>query len=136
MRSYHFIKSQENGRLKFNCFDIGKTEKWSRPISDEKRDNYPDYSVGIYQNINSKDIDLAFIDGRFRVACVLGVILNCSKDIKILVHDYPEREYYHVIEEFLDIVEIADTLYSFKIKDNVDIERVKELYEEYKYQYE
>ncbi len=133
--SYKFIRNSEDNRLKLNHIDIGKTKNYGAPLNDDKKENYPQYSKDVFQKINPKEFDLVFIDGRFRVACALQTILNCSKDVKILIHDYPKRKYYHIIEEFLDVAENADTLYSFKIKDNIDVERVKELYEEYKYEY-
>ena len=73
------------------------------------------------------------IDGRFRVACALATIMNCKKSTKIMIHDYTFRQYYHILEEFLDIVETIDTLVVFKIKNNVDMKKVEELYNEYKY---
>lgn len=49
------------------------------------------------------------------------------------MHDYTIRKEYHVIEEFLDICEVADTLTVFSLKKNFNQLRVKELYEKYKY---
>lgn len=136
LRTYKFISDNENNRLNFIYVDIGKIKNIGKPLNDEKKENYPNYSTGIYNNIEAEDFDLALVDGRFRVACVLGIILNCKHDIKIMIHDYPEREYYHEIEEFLDVVETSDTLYVFKIKNDIDRNRVAEFYEKYKYQYE
>ncbi len=136
LRTYKYIHNNENNRLKFIYVDIGKIKSVGKPLNNEKREDYPNYSTGIYEKLNSKNFDLAFVDGRFRVACVLGIILNCSKDITIMVHDYSFREYYHVIEEFLDIIDNSETLYVFKIKNEINKNRVEELYEEYKYSFE
>ena len=88
MRTYKIILNNENSRLEFLPIDIGKTKSFGRPLNDEKRENYPQYSKYVFQKNNSKEFDLIFVDGRFRVACVLQAILNCPKDIKILVTIY------------------------------------------------
>lgn len=136
LRSYKIIDSNINKRLNLLYCNIGEVSKFGRPASNEKFESYPDYSQKIYELTNSGSFDLAFVDGRFRVACVLGIILNCDNNINILVHDYTKREHYHIIEKFLDIVEIHDTLAIFKIKNNIDKEEVRVLYDRYKYNYE
>ncbi len=133
--SYKIVSNAiENDKLKFQHINIGKTGDWGYPINDDMKENYPKYSSDIFNQIhNIDDIDLVFIDGRFRVACTLATILNCNKTTKIMIHDYTIRDFYHLVEEFLDIVEIVDTLAIFKIKENLDKNRVQALYEEYKY---
>ena len=39
--------------------------------------------------------------------------------IDIYESDYTFREYYHILEEFLEIIETKDTLVIFEIKNNV-----------------
>ena len=118
LRSYSIVRKNEGERLEFYHINIGKVGKWGYPINSDMKDNYPNYSMSVFNKINSSDIDLVFIDGRFRVACALAVILNCSNDATMLIHDYTCRENYHVIEEFVDKIEIVDTLAVFKIKSN------------------
>ena len=138
LKSYKAIyNATKSGKLNFSYVNIGKTKEWGYPVDDSMQDNYPTYSSEIFKKIPSvQDVDLVFVDGRFRVACALQTILNCSKNTKIMVHDYTFREYYHIIEQFLDIVKVVDTLAIFKIKEDINIEYVKELYEQYKYNVE
>ena len=77
---------------------------------------------------------MALIDGRFRVACTLKLILECHKnsDLKILIHDFWDREEYHVVLRYLDIVDKADTIGLFSIKEPVDLESVRTDYGAYK----
>jgi len=49
------------------------------------------------------------------------------------MHDFNNRAYYHVILKFLDIVDTADTMALFKIKENIDYGELKRMYEEYKF---
>ena len=78
-----------------------------------------------------KNFDLVFVDGRFRVACVLQTILNCKNPI-ILVHDYPDRGYYHIIEKYLNVIEAKNSLYVFRKKENISDEDVLIDWELYK----
>lgn len=134
LRSYNIIRTAEaNNKLHFQHIDIGQTKEWGYPVNDDKKCNYPEYSNTIFEKIKDIDIDLVFIDGRFRVACTIAAILNCKPDTYFMIHDYTLREYYHVIEEFLDIVEQQDTLVVFKAKPNIQPNRLHEVYEKYKY---
>ena len=136
--SYNNIIKQglQEGRLDFHHIDIGKTGAWGYPVNDSKKQNYPLYSQQIFntmpQNIIDS-IDTIFIDGRFRVACTLNSILYCNKNCKILIHDFFNREHYHIVLEFLDVIERAETLGVFAIKNNIDISRIKNLIEKYQF---
>ncbi|MCZ9877131.1 hypothetical protein OFP88_13935 [Brachyspira hyodysenteriae] len=73
------------------------------------------------------------IDGRFRVACVLNTILNCNKNIKIIIHDFFNREEYHILLNYLDTIEKSNSLGVFKIKENINTDEINKLIEKYKY---
>lgn len=131
LRSFNIIRnSEEAGRLKFYNIYIGKTKKWSYPEDSSCKNYYPEYSSRVFNDVSA---DTIFVDGRFRVACVLNSIIHSSNETKILLHDYIDRPYYHIIENYLDIIETADSLAVFKIKDNIDRNELEHLYEEYKY---
>jgi hypothetical protein len=57
--------------------------------------------------------DLVFVDGRFRVACCLSVLLACSDSpVRVLVHDIcPERPGYAAILSCYDVIMQSGTLY-------------------------
>ena len=51
------------------------------------------------------DIDVVFIDGRYRVLTVL-VTFNATRDDTIYIcHDFANRPFYGTILEFFDLVE-------------------------------
>lgn len=124
----------ERKRLEFVSVDIGRTGEWGVPQDMSKKSLFPQYSAQVFKN--HKDFDVIFIDGRFRVACLLQSVLHCSPHTRILMHDFNNRAFYHQILEFVDFVDTCDTLAEFKIKPNIDKQRLLALYEEYKYVWE
>lgn len=134
MRQYFIIKYFENKRLYIFHVNIGPTRDWGLPKSDRHLNLFESYSSNIFESINRKSIDLALVDGRFRVACTLKIILLCNKNnnLRILIHDFWNREQYHVLLKYLDTVKKADSIGLFSIKDNVDMHSVEKDYEVYK----
>ena len=115
--------------------DIGPTCEWGYPQSDNSKSLFPAYSSSIFKVIDNKAIDLAFVDGRFRVACTLRIILECytNNNLDILIHDFWNREKYHLVLKYLDIVDRVDSLGVFSIKKSIDLKSVHKDYEAYKF---
>lgn len=137
LREWNIIKTNEkNKKLIFKRINIGETGEWGIPINKSSQDLFPNYSAQIFEeNLFDNNYNTVFIDGRFRIACTLQTILNCSKSTKILMHDFSIRPEYHVILKYLDIVDIMDTMCLFKIKDNINFDEVNNDYENYKYDF-
>ncbi len=133
LRKWKIIRDNEDKRLFFNYVNIGKTGEWGIPIEKDKEYLYENYSKSIFTL--KKDFDLVFIDGRFRVACVLQTLLNCPATTKILIHDFNDRPFYHNILDFLEIIDTADSMALFKIK-NLNREKITVLYNKEKNNYE
>lgn len=132
LSSWKIIKNALNtSRLSFIHIDIGKTGAWGFPVDDTGIDNYYKYSGEVFKDHPSY-FDTILVDGRFRVACVLKSLLESKGNITILFHDYPEREHYHIIEKYLDIIEKQDRLVVFRPKTNLDYGELRQCYEEYK----
>ena len=92
--------ASQSGRLRFLMVDIGPTESWGHPLDRSKAHLWPNYALGPY--LHGYLPDLVFIDGRFCVACGLVAALQAPEGT-ILIHDYPERPEYHVLEQFWKI---------------------------------
>ena len=134
MRMNYFIYEQELlCRLKFYFVYIGKIRDTSYPIDDSEYDKYPNYSSKVFEDIEKEKIDTVFIDGRFRVSCALQSIINLNKNVIIIIHDFFDRNYYHVLLNYLECINRADTLGVFKIKENIDYNEIKELIKQYQY---
>jgi len=140
MRRYLIVRLGEKKRLQFFNINIGKTKEWGFPVDESSKHLFPNYSQGVFNEINPKDLDVIFVDGRFRVACTLSTIINTYTSDKennqvILIHDFWNRDYYHHVLKYLEVVNKVDTLGVFKVKKDVDISQVKKDYEEFKFDY-
>lgn len=93
--------------------DIGQTVEWGFPASDTEAIKWPAYHQHIWDRIRHRP-DTIFIDGRFRVATVLGALLRCPEASVLLVHDFWPREHYHAILPFVDEIKSAETLAAFR----------------------
>lgn len=125
-----------NPRFRFCPIDLGKVGKWGFPTDKSPKESFPLYSQAIFEQLSQEytlRIDTIFIDGRFRVACVLSVLIHCSESITILIHDFFNRPHYHIILEFLTCTEKIDSLGVFKPKANNDKSRLLALLKEYQY---
>ena len=129
IKKFKNIKNDENKKIIFEYIDIGEISNLGYPkIKTEKMFNYSNQVFKKYKN----EYDLVFIDGRFRVACTLQVILNCKKDIKILIHDFNKRSQYHILYKYLDVIYSINNLVLFSIKERININEVIKNYEIYK----
>lgn len=134
MRQYSILRFFENRRVFIFSVDIGPTGKWGYPESSDARGMFDSYSSEVFGSIDAATLDLVLVDGRFRVACTLKVILECQQnnDLKILIHDFWNRKRYHAVLKYLDVVDKIDTLGIFSIKKGISLKSVREDYEAYK----
>ena len=78
------------------------------------------YHTAIWELIDGNKLDFILIDGRFRLACALQSILHCHQKPYILIHDFWNRNQYHPILNFMDVIDKAETSVVLKQKDNLD----------------
>lgn len=120
------LKIQKESRTEMNYINLGRTGQCGTPIDLSKKHLWP-----IYSKHYSSEFDLVLIDGRFRVACFLDILLKGTSTI--LFHDFSIRPEYHIVLEFSKIIDSVDTLVVLKINDNIDKQKVQELYEKYSF---
>ena len=133
LRNWPLIRENEGKRLHFLHVDIGKTREWGIPLQLGMIKRFPEYSSLPFRS--EKKYDAVFIDGRFRIACAAAAILHCPPTAKILIRDFDWRPQYRCLLDFLEVVATADTLALFKIKEGIDQDRVRRLYESHKDDY-
>jgi len=135
MREYEFIRYAQRKRLLLFHANIGPTKELGYPDGLDSKDLFPRYSATIFKKLRKKKIDTVLIDGRFRVACAMKTILECHNNerLRILIHDFWNREVYHILLRYLAETDRADTLGVFAIKKNIDLNSAREIYEQYKF---
>ena len=115
--------------------DIGPTGEWGYPTSNRFEKSFENYSHAILNN--NESFDLVLVDGRFRVACTLATILHILKSSetpsnnRIFIHDFWDRSIYHVVLEFLEVIERVDTAGVFKVKSGISEKDVRIVYRRY-----
>jgi hypothetical protein len=113
--------------------DIGPTGDWGWPVDGATRDKWPSYYTTAWAEPDSAKCDLFLIDGRFRVACFMSVILHCRPSAIILIHDFFSRPAYHVVKEICEEVARAEELSAFQAPANVDRGRAQAILDAHAY---
>jgi hypothetical protein len=126
----------EECRIKPDLFlaDIGPVGAWGTPVNDLSfRPQWPKYHEAIWLEPLIADADLYFIDGRFRVACFVQILLHRRADALIMIHDFSSRSQYHVIREVArEIASVGDPSV-FMASADVARERLYEILDEYRF---
>lgn len=131
------LRKEAGPLCKVEYVDIGPTKEWGYPVDETEKAKFPKYSEAIMRYKNGFDVIL--IDGRFRVACTLNAIKHtlqhksAAQKTLIIIHDFWDRPNYHVVLNFLDVVDSAESLGVFKLKKNIDLKHLAEKLREYKY---
>jgi hypothetical protein len=100
-------------RLQMIWADIGPTGNWGMPTDPASSPKWKNYWGIPWEGIDSSDVDLVLIDGRFRVASLANALLRTGPETVFVVHDFANRPYYHVVLPFLTCVVQAGTLCIF-----------------------
>ena len=101
-----------------------------KPVTIDITQNWNNY-INAFKLCENK-IDLVLIDGRFRVAVLLSLYNFLDYNCVILFHDYSNRQFYHIVENFYNKIESCGTLQVFKKKKDINIELLNDYIEEYK----
>ena len=97
------------------CFvDIGPTRELGYPADESRRDAWPHYHEQVWSMSEANTADLYMIDGRFRLACLLQVLLHAPADAIILIHDYVTRPHYQLAQHLTRELCRADDLAAFQ----------------------
>jgi hypothetical protein len=82
---------------------MGITGEWGMPVLGKERKGLR-YVNAPFDQLRESFPDLIFVDGRYRVACVLECARQAAqahRTATVLVDDYEYRPHYHVLEEHL-----------------------------------
>ncbi len=95
-----FDANPPRANVQLHPVDIGRTEKWGRPAGHGGWRRYHRYPISVWDRDDFQHPDLVLIDGRFRAACFLTVMLRITRPVTLLFDDYVERKPYHLVERY------------------------------------
>eukprot|EP00438_Fugacium_kawagutii_P033183 Skav219797 [mRNA] locus=scaffold147:107136:107717:- [translate_table: standard] len=126
----NIAKAIEKGVAELKHVDIGETGYLGYPADNTTFAQWPKFSDEGFGKCHTRAKHrMVLVDGRFRVACFLKVLLGMNQKwaskTHMLIHDYNRKDY-HAIEEFADLIEIHGRLALFKKKSDVDHKSLKE----------
>jgi len=114
--------------------DIGLTGPWGAPLRAKSRwagrlkkwRAYPERAwtlIGV-----GEPPDLVLVDGRFRVATALTCLAHLAghPEATVLVDDYIDRPWYHVLEQYADLVEIRGRMAVFHPRAEAPVAAIAE----------
>jgi hypothetical protein len=101
-------------RPKLTHVDIGQTGEFGYPSGESNQARWPDYYNNVWAIADAAIVDTYLVDGRFRVACALSVLLNAAPGALLLIHDYANRPAYHLVAEFAHEIVRAENLSVFR----------------------
>jgi hypothetical protein len=107
--------------------DIGPTGDWGAPADYSTRDRWPSYYETVWDRADCSDCDLYLVDGRFRIACFMKILLNCRPDALIIIHDFASRPNYHIVRDVAREIAIAEELSVFIPKLGQSRKQIREI---------
>ena len=129
------LKDKLGNKCEVEVVDIGPTKEWGFPISSQAADRFPEYSKAI--SVHTSVFDFILVDGRFRVACTMSAILHAldhaddTEKVRIFIHDFWNRPHYHVVLQFLEVLDKVNTAGLFKVSKGVNRADVFSVWEQY-----
>ena len=111
----YFRQNPPSGLVRQHPVDIGPTEKWGRPKGQGGWRKYHRYPISVWDREDFQHPDLVLIDGRFRAACWLTVLIRATKPVVVLFDDYVDRSAYHMVEDFVKPTEIRGRMARFDL---------------------
>ncbi|MFT4797312.1 MAG: hypothetical protein ACJAYE_002068 [Candidatus Azotimanducaceae bacterium] len=112
-------------RADIHHVDLGELDNWGLPTSYAKRDHFSDYTNWLWEQEIKPDTVL--IDGRFRVCSFLTTLKYASEGTKLIFDDYTNRPCYHIVEEFLEPVDVCGRqgLFVVPASSSIDYEELQ-----------
>ncbi len=94
---------------------IGETKAWAQPKGRKHVGRWHKYPTSIWQAETFKQPDVVLIDGRFRPACLLSVMMFTQKPVTVIFDDYIDREPYKEVERFIKPSRFVDRAAIFDV---------------------
>ena len=95
--------------------DVGPTGPWGTPAKSRFYPQFHRYALSVWDRPDFVQPDLVLIDGRFRAACLVAVMMRTQKPITVLFDDYRRRRYYHGVERLAQKEQLAGRMARFTV---------------------
>jgi hypothetical protein len=95
--------------------DVGPTGKWGRPVDNSNAAAFHRYALSVWDRPDFEAPDLVLIDGRFRAACLVAVLLRATRPTTVLFDDYVPRRHYHGVEHLAPREETVGRMARFTV---------------------
>ena len=102
-------------RATIHYANIGRTGEWGAPVKAREHRKFPGYALSVWDRPDFVEPDLVLIDGRFRAACLVAVLLRSTKSVTVLFDDYLRRRYYHGVEHLARKEEMVGRMARFTV---------------------
>jgi hypothetical protein len=86
-----------DGRMRMQVVAMGPVTGYGFPASDVLQETWPKYWQAPWNVVEPAHVDLAIVDGRFRVACALTALLAGPDGLVVLIHDFWSSPWYHAV---------------------------------------
>ena len=113
-----YEKGIENGLKDNLIFKDLKPDNsdWSYPGRTSTLEDWKNYFQAYDKSYKA---DVILIDGRFKIATAMDIYDKIEEDTIVLIHEYPDRPSYFVLENYYQFVYIWDRLAAFVKKKDV-----------------
>ena len=95
--------------------DVGPTGPWGVPMKPREFRKFHAYALSVWDRPDFVQPDLVLIDGRFRAACLVAVLLRATRPVTVLFDDYLKRGYYHGVERLARKEEVVGRMARFTV---------------------
>lgn len=109
----HVATISEHARV--HWADVGPTGPWGVPMKPREFRKFHEYALSVWDRPDFVQPDLVLIDGRFRAACLVAVMMRTAKPVTVLFDDYLKRRYYHGVERLARKEEMVGRMARFTV---------------------
>jgi hypothetical protein len=95
--------------------NIGATGLWGMPKKRRHSNLFSNYPLSVWDRDDLGVPDLVLIDGRFRKACLVAVMLRATRPTTVLFDDYAHRRFYHDVEKLAAKEEVVGRMARFTV---------------------
>lgn len=87
--------------------------------------------VNAIDTFDLKSLDIALVDGRFRIQCALKLLPYLHSESVLLLHDFWVRKPYHEVLKYYHVIGYARSVVALKKKGDLSREQEREVYKNY-----